>query len=141
MLFVTGLAQAETIEVFSQKHGWHLTYETPEFKINPKLGRAWLEVTQVDDSDSEETYYDTFRTKVPGLSFNQTTQDIQVVRNGVTYICAQTEVRARRITGRLVRYIYNTGRCTFSQKTVIEIEDDGYHQRKVKRVKIYMHLQ
>lgn len=119
-------------EVYSQKYKSYHSIDEIKYRTNPSLSRAWLEITIADDSDWEETWYETERVRVSGLYYDEITDEIKYEVNSKVYICAT--VRKKR--GR--RYIKRTSKCKFIKRTEKDVYDDGFYVKKVKRLKVFI---
>lgn len=128
-LLLTFNAFSAEILLKSFRYDNDLSYE-PTFMINKDLGRAWVNVEEVDDSDNEDTYYNDHFVKVDGL---------KLVGSDIVYkdtTCASIYTRGWGIFRREV--IGMTKSCKFKQERVTESYDDGYYMRRRKLVKVYL---
>jgi len=97
------------------------------FKINPELGRAWVEVEVYGmDAESGSDYY---RVKVEGLSFDSATKEVIWDYEGQRIVCAKEVTTGRSIFRHT--YIKNID-CRFKQSVVTELVDDGFEVVKRK---------
>jgi len=91
------------------------------FKVNPELGRAWVEVEVYGShSDSDSDYY---RVKVDGLSYDAQTKEVVWDYQGERIVCARETTAGRSI----FRYTYIKNiDCDFKLSSVVENVDDGF---------------
>ena len=128
-LLLTFNAFSAEIFLKSFRYDMDMDYD-PAFMVNKELGRAWVNVEQIDDSDSEDTWYNDHFVKVEELS---------LVGSDIVYkdtTCASIYTRGWGIFRREV--ISMTSDCRFEERTVVESVDDGYYVRRVKKVKVYL---
>ena len=102
-----------------------------QYRVNPTLGRAWVELELVEQDLTDDGDWETVRVKVPGMYLDSSTGDI-VMNNTV---CATTDMRSNKIM------IYPTGDCEFNQvKDKVQV-DDGFNLKTKRRLRVYLNTQ
>ena len=97
------------------------------FKVNPELGRAWVEVEVYGiHADSDSDFY---RVKVDGLSYDSESKEVVWDYEGQRVVCAKEVTSGRSIFRHT--YIKNID-CTFKQSVMTELVDDGFEVVKRK---------
>lgn len=137
LLTLSTAALAKEIKVYSEKLDFDEDLVDARFALNADMGRAWVEF-DIEEDDGEDYWYEEKRAKVIGLTFDKSTQEIIYTDTKSRTVCATTEVKRRRITGRLVRYIRLTGNCYFDYRTESVVEDDGFDTRRVSKDILYL---
>lgn len=133
LALISTTALAAEIKVYDQPKGYH-DHESAVFNINKDLGRAWVEVN-LEKQWSDETYTDTVRTLVPGLSYDAQTKTINLDHEGQLVECAALKTSGRSIF-RITR-IVNTN-CDLVKKEVVVEYDNGFEIKKQKRVQFFL---
>lgn len=133
--------QALTLQIFSMDYDRDHSFDEANYKVNPSMGRAWVEISIADDSDWEDTYYEEYRVKVPGMRFDPASGNIVVKVGSQDVVCATSEVRNRRVLRGTVRYIYPQSVCYFTTDVQRELVDDGYETSYQKRLNVYLNIQ
>jgi len=120
-------------KIFEKATVRSLTYTT-SFGINQELGRAWLVITEIDDS-FEETDEREFRVKLDGLTFNSETKEIIYTdRDSNKIVCARY-YHKRGIFGHTG--INKTNNCKINKSYEVEEVDDGFYIKKILKVLFY----
>ncbi len=115
-------------------HSNSLEYTT-RFDINKDLGRAWVVVTQIDDSFDEDTYETDFRVKVEGLSYNTETKEIIFIdKKGIESVCGR--LKEKRSFFRPERLTL-TSNCKIDKEIVTVEYDDGFIIKNVLKARFY----
>jgi hypothetical protein len=106
------------------------------FKINEKLGRAWVELTVAEPfTETQYSQGDTYEIKVEGLTYDAQTKTVNLDIDGQRLECAVVQIRGRSIFRRKV--IQKTG-CDFRTQYVVVEVDNGIRIRKVLRLNTFL---
>lgn len=102
-----------------------------QFRINPELGRAWVEVSMsFTDNDVSESY----RYQVPGLSFDKNSRRVVFAQAGKSVTCATLSPAGM---GPFKRdRVVPTGACQLSYRKVRDIRDNGFELKPVQYLEV-----
>lgn len=130
-------ATAAQVTVYSDVHNFSASdvdITDQKFAVNPALGRTAVKFLLWDNTDDDGGNYDYKTEVVPGLNFDQATQN--VMYQGV--VCATTKVK-NGIFGSKLK-IYSTGNCTFSIVKEKVSVDDGFRLRTKNKISLLMNV-
>lgn len=135
-LLVSFIANAHEIKIadFSQYQLWGTAAVSPEFAVNPELGRAWVEL-KISANDPDGGLDEVQRVKVAGLSFDQTSGSINLDSEGRITTCALITTRGRSIFRHQV--IKHTN-CKFEGRWRKVSYDDGYEIKHTQKYGIFL---
>jgi hypothetical protein len=102
-----------------------------KFRIDPELGRAWVEVRIIDIFD--DNYDRKHQVEVEGLSFDVNTGAVVYEQGGIRTECAIL-IPGRTLLRRMK--IRLTGNCEFSERSTKLVSEDG--TRAVPRFRAMM---
>ena len=125
------MAEKILIKSFSQYELWGRGSASPSFKVNPELGRAWVEIIVYKGEDSDE-----IRVKMEGLSYDHLTESINFDYQGKITTCAVNKVAGKFIFKQ--RIIKLTSACEFQGKWRDVTYDDGFEIKKTRRYDIFL---
>lgn len=126
---LTSTLFATEVHLKSFRHQYDFSYD-PEFMINKDLGRAWVNVLEIDDSDNEDTWENDHFVKVEGLKL----EGSNIVYNDT--VCATVTTRGWRIFRHDV--IRLTNKCYFETRKEVVSYDDGFYVRKKTMVRVFL---
>ncbi len=132
MTVFNSFANAE-VKIFEKATVRSLSYTT-NFEVNPKLERAWLVITEIDDS-FEETDEREFRVKLDGLAFNSNTNEIIYTDSDSNKIVCAYYFQKRGIFG--YKRINKTNNCKINKSYKVQEVDDGFYIKKILKVLFY----
>lgn len=131
-------ASAESIKIFSKKYNSNLSFDEALYELDTSEGSAWINISIADDFDWEDTWYSEHRVGVPGMAFDQNSQQITIVSETGLVVCAQTKLVSSRFGRSLVRKIFPTGNCQFRSKVEYGFINSGYGNERVKLLNVYI---
>lgn len=136
LALVIGVAHAGeiTVKSISQYELWGSASVSQTFAVNPELGRAWVEVS-ISSNDPEGGAADVERIKVPGLTFDSATGNINLDFEGKITTCAVQKTVGRSIFRQKV--IKSTG-CKFEGRWRTVTYDDGFEIKTTKRYDVVL---
>lgn len=124
---------AESIVIFEESSSNTEEIYSVDFDVNKDLNRAWVNVS-VADSWGDSTHYSDSRVKVKGLSYNPELNGVVYDLNGEQVLCG-TFYNARWVIDMGMSY-RPTGRCTFSNKRIKAVVDNGFEMVKVQKLQV-----
>lgn len=130
-LSLTQAAEYKVLDITANFAAPHMI--NPSFGINPELSRSWVVNTIVR---GEEIENDIIRTKVPGLSYDATTESVVIESEGRLVECANFVQRGRWIFKH--KLLQLTDQCRFEKRQIEVLKDDGFETWREKRVHIYL---
>jgi hypothetical protein len=107
---------------------------TSKFRIDPELGRAWVEVRIIDIFD--DNYDRKHQIEVEGLSFDVNNSAIVYEQGGIRTECAIL-IPGRTLIRRMK--IRLTGNCEFSERSTKLVSEDG--TRAVPRFRAILQIE
>jgi hypothetical protein len=119
------------LKSYGQYEMWGSSSATVEFKVNPELGRAWVELTTYQGEESNN-----LRVKVSGLTYEQLTETISIDHLGKITVCAEFKVVGRFIFKH--KLLKLTSACEFQQRWREVSYDDGFEIKKTRRLDIFL---
>jgi hypothetical protein len=128
MVFSTFAAAGEIqIMKLYQHEMWGPAYSFHKFIVNPELGRAQIEVslTRGPEGDSATT-----RIKLEGLSFDQLTNEVVLLHEGRTVVCATSVEKGRWFFRQSI--LKETGNCQFKTEWKDIVYDDGFEMKTTR---------
>lgn len=140
LLFITVLSTSSfaiDTEIFSTKWSFDVDIDQISFRTSSKYSEAWVEVTLSDDSDWEETWYETHKVSVEGLTYDDNTKEVTFFDGVNKAVCATVSLKTRFRTR---RYIKNTGNCIFKTKVVRETVNNGRYRTRQRNTKILLSI-
>jgi hypothetical protein len=102
---------------------------SPEYKVNPELGRAWVNLSFSPDYSDGPVIYDE-RVQVPGLRFDANKMAVVLDVAGEEILCAH--VKKNFLGTRVIP----TKNCGFKTKFYTVKRDNGYEVETVEKVKV-----
>ena len=102
---------------------------SPEFKVNPELGRAWVNLSFTPDFSDGPVIYDE-RVQVPGLRFDANKMAVVLDVAGEEILCARVK---KNFLGTRVMPTQN---CSFKTKFYTIKGDNGYEVETIEKVKV-----
>lgn len=132
-LFVSTLAFAGEVKIYDAPT-WRGDAATAEFGFNEKLGRVWVNI-HISDRYDVEDMGETIRTKVPGLSYDESAKAAFLDIDGQLVECAALKQRGVLIFRH--NYLKATG-CTFKTKTVTKEVDNGFEIQKRRYLQVFL---
>jgi hypothetical protein len=137
-LMTASFAQADSIKIYEGKTARNVI---TKFKVNPELGRAWVELytnNNVKGMSVGTKKAPTLKIKVPGLSYDAATSTIVLAADGQMINCANVKISG---SGIFTKTKITNDRCSLtSKKTKISI-DDGFEVRKVSRLQVFLNVE
>lgn len=127
LLAASNLFAVEVVTLKKLKDLWGYDYSI-EFKANPELGRAWVELFTGDSYDNEDDGHTT-RIKVEGMVFRD--GEILFEKNGDSVVCATKGSRGVWVFRNTV--YRSSGRCVLENILKYDQIDDGFEIRNVRR--------
>jgi hypothetical protein len=136
-ILMSALAQAGEIRVasISQYELWGSASVSQKFEFNPELGRAWVLIT-LSSNDPDGGVSDDQRVKIPGLSFDTTTNSIMLDFEGKLTKCAEYKTVGRSIFRR--KELVMSPECKFEGRWRNITYDDGFEMKKTKRYEVFL---
>lgn len=130
---------ADSIKIFElQSRRYSPRDVSVVYKLNPELGRAWVNV-ELTDMRGDDIDYDTHRVLVEGMSMNAEKTAVVMEANGRQVDCATVTPKTGRF-GRSLLIINPTGACEFETKIVKRDVDDGFEIKSKTFVQVYLNL-
>lgn len=107
-------------------------HSTAEFVTNEKAERAWVEAAVYNGGVGDDYRRETFRVKVPGLSYETRTQEIVYDNQGSRIVCAR--VIASRFPFTTRTQVRGTGNCRLLAHLDSRIDDNGFEYETDKHL-------
>lgn len=106
-----------------------ITGISAEYKLNPELGRAWVNLSFTPDYSDGPVIYDE-RVQIPGLRFDAKLMAVVLDVAGEEIICAN--VKKNFLGTRVIP----TKNCSFKTKFYSVQRDNGYEVETIDKVKV-----
>jgi hypothetical protein len=139
-LLSLSLAQAEEIKIMDLNK-YDLSGSTSvrsQFEVNEELGRAWVKVTLVAWHPDDAGDAQSFRVKVPGLSYDADSGSIILTRDGEITECARVEERGRSV---FRRKVIEEKKCEISGRWKRVTYDDGFEIQETEKYEIFLAIE
>ena len=107
-------------------------YSTAEFVFNEEAKRAWVEATVHNGGMGDDDRRETFRVKVPDLSYDARTQEIVYDNQGSRVVCAR--VTASKLLFTIQTKLKRTGRCELLARLQHRHDDNGFEYQTNKHL-------
>lgn len=126
-LFQTEAKAEEVVVFYGDAHSSdYALFTKGDFDINKELGRAW--VTLEFAPSYEDGLSSEIRTKIPGMSFDQTTKEVVIDTDSGRVVCAYEK---RGLFG--IKTLQKTNNCKFKESFSTVKVDDGFKVYKVQK--------
>lgn len=135
VLFTASLSFAKEVVVFEFSNYSFSYGVNSSFAVNEEMGRAWVEIEVVEDTNYSQSSRKYYARKFEGLSYNEALQAVVYENDGQLVECAKVRHGGRIFRGLSVKA---TGNCKFNHRYVKVPYDDGYRTGTTSVLQEYM---
>jgi len=118
--------------VLEEVVGEGYSYSTAAFVTNEETKRAWVEAAVHNGGLGDDYRNETFRVKVPDLSYDTRTQEIVYDNRGSRVVCARVTTSRFLFTTRT--RVKSTGRCELVTRLEHRKDDNGFEHETSKHL-------
>jgi hypothetical protein len=108
------------------------SYSTAAFAMNKETKHAWIEAAVHNGGTGDDYSLETFRLKLPGLSYDTQMQEVVYHHQGAAVVCARVTTSKSLLTTRT--RIRSTGHCELLARLERRKDDTGFEYETTKHL-------
>ena len=124
--------------VLDEVVGYGYSYSTAAFVTNEETNRAWVEAAVHNGGMGDDYSLETFRVKVPDLSYDTRTQEVLYDNQGSRVVCARVTVSKFLFTTRT--RVTSTGHCELLTRLERRKDDNGFEYETSKHLVVELSI-